>query len=177
MHLGGPGIAQHAHDGLVRGAAHDRVVDHDEALAAHVVVQRVELAAHADVALRLVRGDEGAADVAVLHQALPVGNARALRVTLRGGHAGLGHAHHHVGVDGRLLGQQLAHATTGAVHFAAVELGVGPGEVHELDEAQLGVDALGRERTQRANAGGVDHDHLARIDFAHEVGADDVERG
>ena len=58
----------------------------------------------------------------------------------------------------------------------AVELGVGPGEVDELEQAQLRVDALGGNGRTDADAVGVDHDHLARLDLAHEVRADDVER-
>ncbi len=93
------------------------------------------------------------------------------------GSAGLGHAHDDVGVDRRLLGQRLAHALAGAVDLAAVQHAVGSSEVHELEQAELGVDPLRGERPQRPDAGGVDDDHLARLDLADEVRADDVEGG
>ena len=57
----------------------------------------------------------------------------------------------------------------------AVEPAVGPGEVDELEQAQAWVDLLGRERAAAANAGGVDDHHLAGLELADEVGADDVE--
>ena len=82
-----------------------------------------------------------------------------------------------VGRERRLVGQQLAHALAGGVHRLAVEAAVGPGEVDELEQAQLGVDPLGGEGAQRAGAGGVDDHHLARVELADEVGAHDVEGG
>ena len=71
-----PGLAQHRHDLLRRRAAHDRVVDDDEPLAADRVGQRVELQLHAAVAQRLRRLDERAADVVVLVEAVAVRDAR-----------------------------------------------------------------------------------------------------
>ena len=68
------------------------------------------------------------------------------------GHARLGHAHHHVGLDRRLLGELLAHADAGLVDAAAVEAAVGPGEVDELEQAERRVDALVGERPHRAAA-------------------------
>ena len=41
-----PGLAEHLGELLLRGAAHDRVVDDDEALAGDVLAERVELHAH-----------------------------------------------------------------------------------------------------------------------------------
>ena len=65
--------------------------------------------------------------------------------------------------------------TPGVVHAAVVEAAVGPGEVDELEEAELGVEPLGGEHRDRLHAVAVDHHHLAGIELAHEVGADDVE--
>ena len=91
------------------------------------------------------------------------------------GTPGLGHAHHHVGLDRRLLGELLADVDAGLVHALAVEAGVGSGEVDELEQAELRVDPLVGEGLERPRAGGVDHDHLAGQELADEVGADDVE--
>src|SRR5436305_799642 len=49
--LGGAGLAQHADEGALRGAAHDGVVDDDHALARDVLADRVQLQAHGDGAL------------------------------------------------------------------------------------------------------------------------------
>ena len=81
------------------------------------------------------------------------------------------------GGSGAWSARQLAHALAGGVHRLAVEAAVGPGEVDELEQAQLGVDALGGEGRQRPGAGGVDDHHLARVELADEVGAHDVEGG
>ena len=176
MDLGGPGLAQHGDHGPGGGAPHDRVVDHDEPLAGDVLPQRVELAPHPVGPLGLGRGDEGAADVAVLDQALSVGDARGHGVALGGRHPRVGHAHDQVGGDRRLGGQQLAHPAAGAVDLVAVERGVGPGEVDELEDAELGVEPLDGKRPLRAHLLAVDDDHLAGLELADEGGADDVER-
>ena len=62
----------------------------------------------------------------------------------------------------------LAHALARAVHAVAVELRVGTRDVHELEEAEL---RLRLREADRAHAGGVDRDHLARLDVAHVVRA------
>ncbi len=97
----------------------------------------------------------------------------AARVALRGGDARLRHRHHHVGVDRRLARELLTHALARRVHALAVEVGVGTGEVDELEQAELGV---GFGEALRVHARRVDHEHLARLDLAHEVRAHDVER-
>ena len=170
-----PGLAQHLDHGALGGAAHDGVVDHDDAPAGDVLPQGVELAAHPGVAGVLARRDEGAADVAVLHQGLAVGDAAGARVPLGGGHPRLGHAHDEIRVDGGLAGEQLAHAPTGAVDLTPVQAAVGTGEVHELEDAQVGVDALGGEELFEPDPLRVHHHHLAGLDLAHEGGAHDVE--
>ena len=53
MHLAGAGLAQHPHQRALGVAAHDRVVDDDEALALDDVAQRVELEPDAELADRL----------------------------------------------------------------------------------------------------------------------------
>ena len=96
------------------------------------------------------------------------------RVALRGGDAGLRDGHDHVGVDRGLTRQRLTHALPGRVHALAVEHRVGTREVDELEEAELRV---GLGVALRVHARRVDDEHLARLDLAHEVRADDVERG
>ena len=80
MHLDGTGLAQHADQRALGVAAHDRVVDHDQSLAADHLAQRVEFEPDTELADRLRRLDERPADVGVLHQTLAVGDAGFLRV-------------------------------------------------------------------------------------------------
>ena len=69
VHLDGARLAQHPHQRALGVAAHDRVVDHDQPLAADDVAQRVELEPDAELTDRLRRLDEGPPDVGVLDQA------------------------------------------------------------------------------------------------------------
>src|SRR2546430_3242670 len=70
-----PGAAQFFHDLAAGSAAHDRIVDEDDAFSLEDLAKRVELQLDADVAQPLVGLDEGARDVAALDQALAVGDA------------------------------------------------------------------------------------------------------
>ena len=75
MHLARAGVAHHLHD-LHRGrAAHDRIVDQDHPLAGHHGAIGAVLQAHADLAHRLRRLDEGAADIVIADDAELEGNA------------------------------------------------------------------------------------------------------
>ena len=171
MHFLGASLSQHGHHGPGRGAPHDRVVHHDEAFARYGVAQRVQLAPHPEGALARVRVDEGAADIAVLHQAVAKGYAAAPAVALGRRQPRVGHPDDHVGRHGGLLGQQLAHAHAGAVQLLAVQAAVGTGQVDELEQAQLGLDLLGRPGPEALAAVGADDEHLAGLDLPHEVGA------
>ena len=85
VHLAGAGVAQHLHDLARRVAAHDRVVDDDEALARDDLGQRVELQPQAVLAQLLAGLDEGARDVAVLDEAVVLREAGRAREAARGG--------------------------------------------------------------------------------------------
>lgn len=173
VHLQGARLAQHAHDRPLRVAAHDRVVDHHDPLAPHVLPQRVELEPDAELAQGLRRLDEGAPDVRVLHEALAVGDAGLLGVADRRRGAGLGHRDDQVGLHRVLLGQLAADLHPRGVHVPAGDGGVRAGHVDVLEEAALG---LRHGEPGRAQAVLVDRDQLARLDLADHARADDVER-
>ena len=98
-----------------------------------------------------------------------------LRVADRGRGTGVGHRDDHVGLDRRLGGQPLAHpACARRTGPAPSQGGVGPGEVDELEDAQRAGARL--DRLPDAGSPLVDHDHLARLQLALDLGADDVER-
>ena len=170
--LGRTRLAQHLHHRARGRAPHDRVVDDDEPLALDVLGQGVQLHAHALAAEALAGLDERPVDVAVLHQAVAVGDAGLAREPLRGGDPRLGHRHDHVGFRGRLAGECLAHALPRGVHALAVEGGVGPREVDELEQTQLRVSFRVAPFVDPQR---VDDDHLAGLDVAHEVRTHDVE--
>ena len=73
MHLGGSGRAQKVDNSLAGGAADNGIIHHDDPLSRHLTAQGTQLDAHGGLTVGLVRGDEGAADIAVLHKAVAKG--------------------------------------------------------------------------------------------------------
>src|SRR5438552_789317 len=93
------GVAHHADD-LLRGcAAHQRIVDQNDALAFDRGAVRIVLHAHAQFANALDRLNESAADVMVSDDAEFERYAGMLAVADRGGDAGIRDRHHDVDLD------------------------------------------------------------------------------
>ena len=174
VNLLGASVAQHLDELHHGGAAHDGVIDNNEALAGDVVLERIELHAHAH-GTQLLRGlDKRAANVAVLDKALTVGNTALVRKALSGRHTRVGHADDHVGIGRRLARKHAAHVVTARIDRLAVHDGIGTSEVHLLKHA---VGAfLSRNALLGNKALGVDAQNLAGADIAHVLSADDVER-
>ena len=162
------------HDLPARRAAHDRVVDQDDALAFEDAAHRVQLDAHAEVPDRLLRLDERAADVVVADEAHLHRDARRLGEAGRRAHAGVGNRHDDVGVDRRLAREDAAELGADLVHALAEHVAVGPREVDVLEHAVR--ERRRRERLQRAQAAVADDQHLARLDVADVGRADQIER-
>ena len=166
MDLDRPRRAQ-ALDGSSRGSPpDDGVIDRDEPLALDRARQRVQLEHHARLAQGLVGLDEGAVDVAALHQRLAERDARRFGIADRGRRAGVRERDDHVRLDRRLLSQLVAHADTRVLQLAVLEYGIGPGEVDELEDAHR-VLARGLE-VDASHSILVHEHHLARLDLAHE---------
>ncbi len=174
MDLGGAGVAHHAHERARRGAPHDRVVDDDHALPAHVVVEHVELQLHALATQLVGRLDEGAADVAVLDETLVVFDAAGRRVADGGRGRGVGHRDDDVGVDGVLAGQFLAETMAGVVNAQSVPAGVRAGEVDVLERA-ASLLLRGGHRPVGARDLALEHDDLPRLDLADLVAPEGLE--
>src|SRR5690606_38768944 len=139
VHFHRAGLAQHPYDRPLGVAPHDRVVDHDQPLAAYVLLQRVELEPDAELAQALGRLDESTPDVGVLDQAGAVRDARLLGEPDRGRDAGLRYPDHQVG-GGRVLARQPpADLHPGGVHVAAGQRAVRAGQVDVLEQAALRV--------------------------------------
>src|SRR5690606_34759580 len=84
IHLVGAGFARHLDNLLAGGAAHDQIVHQQYILALEFEPDRIELLPHRFLALILSRHDEGAADVAILHQTFTKLNAQTLCQRLTG---------------------------------------------------------------------------------------------
>src|SRR5207249_6790020 len=106
-------------------AAHDRIVDDDDALAGHDLAQRIELHPQAAFSELLPRLDEGPGDVAVLDQAVVLVDARGAREPVRGGVARIRNRDDEVRVHGRLAPQDLAHPPANLLDDPAPEPRIG----------------------------------------------------
>ena len=128
---------------------------------------------HAEVADLVRRLDEGAADIVVADDAELEGDARLRGVAHGRRHAAVGHRHHHIGRHAALARQLGADALARLVDRRALHHAVGAGEVDVLEDAEAALVAA--EGLDAVHARAVDDDDLARLDVAHELGADDVE--
>ena len=174
MHFFRAGVANHAHDLPAGGAAHDRIVDQHHALAFEQRAHRIQLQLHAEVAHALAGLDEGAPDVVVADQGEAKRNAALGGVAHGGGHAGIGHGNHEVGVHAGFARQLAAQFLAAGLHRAAEDQAVGTREVHVLeDAARLRRGGRIEARTDSLRA---DHDQFAGLHIAHVVGADQIER-
>ena len=166
-------VLQHRHDLAGRVAAHDRVVDDHHALAGDDLGQRVELHPQPVLAQLLARLDEGAGHVAVLDQPVVLGQSRRAREAVRHRIAGVRDRDDQIGVDRRLLSEQLTHPAADLLQHPVLEPGVGPGEVDVLEHAlrrPLALDHRLHLETARGQ-----RDHLAGLDLPDHLRADDVE--
>jgi hypothetical protein len=117
------------------------------------------------------RHDEGAADVAVLDEALAVLHAEHVGDLQRGVARGVGDRDHRVDVVVRaqaqdLLAQLHAHAHARLVHRDVVHHRVRAREVHVLEDAGRVLGRLGGLLREQLAARG-DHHRFARRDVAH----------
>src|SRR4029077_19823111 len=114
--LAGAGVAHHADDLFRRGAAHERIVDQDDALAFDGGTVGGMLHAHPELAHALGRLDEGAADVMVSDDAKFKRHPGILTVADCRRHAGIWHRHHDVHRDVTLARQLRAESLADVVH-------------------------------------------------------------
>ena len=136
---------------------------------------RVELHADAELAQVVVGLDEGAVHVAVLDEALGVGDAGVAGVADGRRDAGVGHRDDESASTGASMARWRPISKRQSAQGAAVEARVGPREVDELEDAHGGARAGQLDAIAAHLAVARRPDDLARLDLAHELGADDVE--
>ena len=132
-------LAQHSDKGALCVAAHDRVVDHDQTLAANDFLERIELEPNTELTNGLRRLNERSPDVGVLHQSLAVRNARALCKPDRCRSAALGNRNDQITLGGVFLREPSTDLDPSGVHGAAADDAVGTGQVHVFEHAALGL--------------------------------------
>ena len=175
MDLARTGVAKHPHQLHHGGAAHDGVVDDHQALAGDVVLEGVQLHAHAHGA-QLLRGlDERTGHVAVLDETLAVAQSQLMGKALCRRHTGVRHADDHIHVGRRLASELTAHVVAAGVHGLAVHDAVRASEVDLLEDA-LGALQHGGHALLGHQALGADAQDLARAHVAHVLRTHDVER-
>ena len=103
------------------------------------------------------------------------GRPQRLRVAERRRHAGIGHRHDDVGLRRRFARQSRAHRLARVVDRAAVDDGIRARRNRRIRRCRAARAAAGTA-CRLVTPSLVDHDDLAVLDVAHEVGADDVER-
>src|SRR5436309_2310624 len=170
----GPDLANHAHDFAAGGAADDGIVHEHDALAFNEAPHGIELELHAEIADRLRRLDERAADVMIANQAHAEGCFGFERVADGSGHAGVGHGNHNVRFDGMFAREQAAE------HFAALVDGAAEDDAVRAREVDVFENALlmllrGREMDGLYAAFGDAH-HFAGLDFADVLRIEQIER-
>src|SRR6476660_7465597 len=174
MDLAGAGVAHHADDLFRGGAAHQRIVDQDDALALDRGAVRIVLHADAEFAHALGRLNEGPADVMVSDDAEFERHAGMLAVADRGGHAGIRHRHHDIDLDMAFARKLRAEGFADLVHRSPADDGIRPREVDEFEDA--GPRRFWRKRFVALCAALVEYDDLAGLDVADVFRPDDVER-
>ena len=161
MHFGRARVADHANDLAAGGAAHDRIVDQNHALAFKQAVNGIELQLHAEVAHRLLRLDERPSNVVVANQSKTKRNATFGRVADGGRVPGIGHGNHDIRVDRSLTGKLAAHVVAALIHGAAEDHAVRTRKINVLEDAAR---KRGRRRVEaRADAFGPDDDEFAGL--------------
>ena len=175
VHLAGASaLADHLHDLLARGAAHDGVVHHYHALALKQAPDRVELDLHAEVADAGLGLDEGPANVVVADEAEVEGYPGFLCIADGGWHAGVWHGYDDVRVYGGLAVELAAEFLPDLVDVVAAEdMAVRAGEVDVLEHAEA--LALAVEDPLALKPVLADMHDLPGLDVADVLGLDEVQ--
>ena len=174
MHFRGTGLSHHLDDLLGGGAAHDRIVDQDHALAGEARPVGVVLELHAQMADLVGGFDEGTADIVVADDAEIERDAGLLGVAEARRHAAVGNGHYEIGGHTAFARKFRADALARLVDRNTFHDAVGSREINILENAKA--LSLGPERHQRANARTIEDHHFAGRKIAHVGGADNVER-
>src|SRR6185369_15097655 len=165
-------FANHAHDFAAGGAADERVVDEDDALAFEQAADGVEFEFDAEIADGLRGFDEGATDVMIADQAHAERDAGFESVADGGGNAGVRNGDDDVGVNRMLLREQAAECFAALVDAAAEDDAVGAREVDMFEDALL-VRFFGRE-ADGFDAAARNADHFSGLDFADVLRVEEV---
>ena len=136
MDFGGAAVADDLDEGAGGVAAHDGVVDEDDALAFQVAGERIVFEGDTYFAQLIVGLDEGAADVAIFGQSFGVGDAGFQAVADGMGCGGVWHTDDDVGLGRGFLRQDAPHLLAYLVNGLPWKVGIGAGEVDVFKDAE-----------------------------------------
>ena len=139
MHLGRTSLAQHSDKLTLSIAAHDGVIDDDDASSFDDVAQRIELESDTQITQSLRRLDERPAHIRILDQAHAVGNAGLVGIADGRRGARFWHRNDEIGIGGVFLGQNLTDLDANVVDASSGDNGVRASQVNVLEDAPLGV--------------------------------------
>ena len=172
MHLCRTGVAHQIDDFGRGGAAHDRVINQNNALALKLAGVGVMFQLHAKVADLIGWLDKGTTDIMVTDNAKLKGNAAFFCVSKGRRHTGIGDWHDNIGVNGRLTGQFAANVFAHVINACAFDDAVGAGEIDMFENAETRF--LRFERFDRPQAMIGDFNDFTRFDVADEFRANDI---
>ncbi len=169
----------HLNNLLRGGATHDGVIHQQHVLIAELSAVGVQLAAHRFTAQLLAWHDKGAANIAVLHEALAIGFTQDARHLQRDIAGGFRDRDDHIDIQifplaGNLLAELGAHIHTGAVDGDLVDEGVRTGKVDVLEQARV-ADRVFRTLTGKQLAFFGDVNRFARSNVTQELKAQGVQ--
>src|SRR6516162_3587937 len=121
------------------GAAHDRIIDKDDAFAGEIGAARIVLQSHAEMTDLVGRLDEGPADVMVADDPELKGQPGFLGIANRRRHTRIGDRDDDVGIDRTLTGEFLPDALARLVDAATLYNAVRSREIDVLKDAEASV--------------------------------------
>src|SRR5579885_2718160 len=128
-------VAQSGYQPFHGVAAHDGVIDNDEARPLNSGPDEIEFQVDLKLAQTLVWFDEAAVAVAVLDNGMAVGDAGSGGVAQGRRDGRVGYGNHCIGLDGMLAGQFAAQRLTHAVDITPVELTGGVVKINVVQDA------------------------------------------
>ena len=165
-----PGFFEHADQVFHRRTAHDRVIDEDNAFSPDSRFQNIKLDTDAIFAFFLGRFDEGSADIAIFMENNLIWNTGCLRISHRGGQAGIRYTGDEVGIGREGMCESRAAAQPCLIDAHIIDVAVEAGKIDVFENAVRPFFLL--QAFIRKNAVAGDGHDLTRFDITDKFAAD-----
>ncbi len=168
------GFAQVHYTSTRSGAAHDRVVHHHNTFPRDHFLDQIQFHSHIEIANELGWLQKCSADIVVPYECVLERNLQLFSKTKRGVVTRVGHRHDDVRFDRKSPCQFASHFHSDFSDVNAAYNAVRPRKINVFEHAECGTRI--RERPFRAQSVFVDNQHFARLNFADELGVNEIER-